>query len=107
MNQSEQQSTIDWTAHIKAQQGSGLSAKAYCASHTLNYDQFGYYKRKLSDARSRAPRKTKSPGFAAVDVDSSQKTTAPLSLVLPSGIRIEGIDDGNLSACLGLLGRLS
>ena len=106
MNQSTKQSNIDWAVHIKAQQESELSAKAYCAKHTLNYDQFGYYKRKLSGVSHRAPKKRKPSGFTVVDIEPRQATAA-LSLVLPSGIRIEGIDDSNLTACLGLLGRLS
>ena len=106
MNQNTQKTVIDWSAHLKAQQESGLTIKAYCTEHTLNYDQFGYYKRKLlgsSQRNSKAP-----TGFAAVDMKSAQPTSlATLSLMLPSGIRIEGIDDNNLSVCVNLLSRLS
>jgi hypothetical protein len=106
MNQATHQNSIDWAEHIASHQRSELSGKAYCAKHNLNYDQFGYYKRKFS-ATSRS-QKAKDSGFVIAKLDASQSTKASsLSLVLPSGIRIEGIDDGNLSACLGLLGRLS
>lgn len=32
-----------WQEHIKVQKESGLSRKAYCVKHHLNYDQFGYW----------------------------------------------------------------
>ena len=108
MIQKTQRSSIDWATHIKAQQDSNLSGKAYCASRELNYDQFGYYKRKQSKTNQRIHKKSEPCGFATVSVESiSPRSSSALSLLLPSGIRIEGIDDGNLSVCLSLLGRLS
>lgn len=35
-----------WKEHAKLQRQSGLSRKAYCLKHQLNYDQFGYWESK-------------------------------------------------------------
>ena len=51
-----------WQEHIKVQKESGLSRKAYCVKHHLNYDQFGYW---VSDSRhKKISRKTK--GFRCI-----------------------------------------
>lgn len=101
---------IDWQNHIRTQKESKQTAKAYCVQHSLNYDQFGYYKRKGCAAQSE-----QSSGFAVVQVE--QPLSKPsvdgiirpqgLILSLPSGLRIEGIDADNLSLCLSLASQLS
>jgi len=35
-----------WKDHAKLHRQSGLSRKAYCLKHQLNYDQFGYWEGK-------------------------------------------------------------
>jgi hypothetical protein len=37
-----------WEAHAQALKSSGLSRKAYCRQHNVNYDRFGYWLPKIS-----------------------------------------------------------
>ena len=49
-----------WQEHIKGQKESGLSRKAYCVKHHLNYDQFGYWVNKWPEQQPMAQAPTRS-----------------------------------------------
>ena len=49
MGQSSQQLRSAWANHIQQHHESGLTGKAYCEQNNLNYDQFGYWKKRIKD----------------------------------------------------------
>ena len=100
---------IDWHAHLRAQQQSELTAKAYCQDRQLNYDHFCYRKRKQKPLIAPAGIADTQSGFVpvAVNVIKTGQTPAVFSIVLPGGIRIEGIDASNRQVCLELIEALS
>ena len=79
-------------------QASGLTQKAYCEEQGLRYTAFGYWVRKLR--RAAEPSTGKKPTcFVPVVPD----TATGLSLALPNGLEIRGIDSGNLPLVRQLL----
>lgn len=82
---------LQWSAHIKQQEASGLSIRAYCQQVSLNYDQFQYW-RKKSISNSYAP----VSGCIPVRVKSdNEKKVVVCSLTLKGGYRLE-IHDAEL-----------
>ena len=76
-----------WKPHIEAQATSGLSGKAYCQQHDLNYNRFCYQKRKEQLG------KLQSKAFIPVSVKGSHPPYSGLTVTLPNGISISGIDN--------------
>jgi len=70
------QSDDDWSAHIKALSESGLSCKAYCQKHDLNYNQLFYRVQKL-----KAKKKKAQATLIPVSVQASMKAKAALCRV--------------------------
>lgn len=87
-----------WRSHIQAWQQSGLSQARYCQQHELVLCRFVYWRRKLRD------RPQPSSGFVQV---TPRATSESLSVRLPSGLEIRGVDAGNLAVVTELLARLS
>lgn len=88
-----------WLAHFKSWQASQLTAQAFCQSHSLNYDQFLYWRRKFSPAKQ-----TPSAGFAKVV--SKPTALAPdrgLVVHLPNGIKLSGLHADNVDVAATLL----
>lgn len=100
---------IDWHAHLLAQQQSELTAKAYCQDHHLNYDHFCYRKRKQKPLSAPTENTVTQSSFVPVAVRSinTEQPSAAFSIVLPGGIRIEGVDASNRQLCLELIEALS
>jgi hypothetical protein len=98
------QARIDyWQSQIDAWQASGLSQQAFCREHSLNYPQFVYWRRKFRLAA------TGEPAANTTFVPVMTATCVPeggLSLSLPNGVQLHGIDRSNLEVVLQLLGRL-
>ena len=92
--------TEQWQQHIKAWQTSGMSQAAYCKQHDLIYHRFGYWYRKLIGCQ-RQP-----SGFARV-VQHHRRGTQGLSVRLPNGIELHGVEADNLSVVKELLRQLS
>ncbi|WP_294042793.1 IS66 family insertion sequence element accessory protein TnpA [Thiolapillus sp.] len=93
-----------WQSHIAAWQQSGLTQKAYCEHQELRYSTFGYWVRKLRRAAEPATEK-KVAGFVPVIPATVQPTG--LTLSLPNGLEIRGIEANNLSLVRDLLGMLA
>jgi len=87
-----------WQSHIQAWQGSGLSQTAYCEQHDLVWSRFSYWRRKLAGESRPAG------GFAQV---VRPQSTTGLSVRLPSGLEINGVDGNNIAVVTELLARLS
>ena len=85
--------TERWQSHLDAWQASGLSQAAYCREHELVYCQFSYWKQKLTQ-RSVAPTRPERSAFIPVEIVAAP-ATADLTLHLPNGITLDGIDEGN------------
>jgi len=94
-----------WREQIEAWRASGKSQHAYCRSGDLNYSRFVYWRRKFEEQASREARKP-DPGFVPV-TRSSPVPTDGLSLILPSGVQLRGINADNLGVVRQLLGRLA
>jgi len=98
VKKADEAKAAQWRSHIQAWRRSGLSQAAYCRDHDLVCSQFGYWRRKLrSDSRSAS-------GFVQV---MTAPSTGGLSVRLPGGVEIKGVDDGNVAVVAELLARLS
>ena len=95
-----------WQGHIECWQDSGQSQQSYCREHDLNYARFHYWRRKLrQDERQDVPR-TRASGF--VPVTPTDRVFPPgLSVVLPNGVQLRGINADNLAVVERLLANLS
>ena len=92
-----------WQHHIDAWQKTQLSQAQYCRSHQLDQSQFSYWKRKVFGASNTS---TVSSHFTIAQVET-QHTTSTLSVTLPNGVLIDGVDEMNAHVALKLLERLS
>ena len=103
MNQpSDPQSRADfWLEQVKASEESGLSAAQFCKQQDLNYSQFMYWRQKCQ--KPLAPiSEDKSSGFVKVEPSLSPLGSG-LSVSLPSGMKIHGIDSTNVTLVRQLL----
>ena len=92
-----------WQSRIEAWRLSGQSQKGFCRAHDLNYPQFVYWRRKFRQHTASAKA---SSGFVSV-VPTMSAVDSGLSLVLPNGVELRGLEASNLDVVLRLLGRLS
>ena len=100
--QSEQLSRY-WQEQITAWEQSGQSQKTFCEQHELNYHRFGYWRRKFL-GQSQSGLKSTS-GFVPVHPVPG-RTSSGLSLTLPNGVLIQGIEPHNLVVVRQLLQQL-
>ena len=105
-----------WVTHLQSHRKSGLTQQAYCQKHALKPHQFWYWKRKLKghDKASTVARpqpilqrQTSRQGFVPVKLTSSHQTQQHgLTIMLPNGISLSGIDSHNLTLAQQLIGAL-
>ncbi|WP_240205470.1 IS66 family insertion sequence element accessory protein TnpB [Vibrio sp. CyArs1] len=88
-----------WQHHIDAWQQTQISQAQYCRSHQLDQSQFSYWKRKVLGASNTS---TVSSQFTIAQVE-----TSTLSVTLPNGVLIDGVDEMNTHVALKLLERLN
>jgi hypothetical protein len=99
---SDPQSRADfWLEQVKAAEESGLSAAQFCKQQDLNYSQFMYWRQKLQAPLASTPKK-KTSGFVKVE-PSLGPLGSGLSVSLPSGMQIHGIDSTNVTLVRQLL----
>jgi hypothetical protein len=103
MNQfSHSQSRSDfWLEQIKAADLSGLSGATFCKQHDLNYSQFMYWRQKCRK-QATSMSDSKSSGFVNVS-PSLFESSSSLSVSLPNGVVVQGIDSLNLPLVRQLL----
>ena len=109
MSQSSQQVKSEWAKHIQQYDESKLTRKAYCEQNSLNYDQFGYWKKKLKDQAHNKPKQqhnTVPSQFIPVSVKSSPINTG-LSISLPNGVVFKGVEEQNQTLTLAIIKALS
>ena len=67
------------------------SQKAFCKAHDLNYHRFGYWRRKFREHDGDEQDQAKqSSGFVPVTITVHSRRQPDLSLVLPSGLVLQG-----------------
>jgi len=84
-----------WSNHIQQWKTSGETQRQYCRQQQLVPHQFTYWKRRLSQPKS--TQQTDNGGF--LTVPPAQYTPAyaqDITLHLPNGVRIEGVNADNL-----------
>jgi hypothetical protein len=97
MSQSSPSQKSAWGSHIRAQKESDLTQQAYCRQHDLKPHQFWYWKNKLGGADSIKPQKQNpSAKSAFIPVVTPALLSRGLSITLPSGISINGIESHNM-----------
>jgi hypothetical protein len=94
-----------WQGHVRAWETSSQSGAAYCKTHELVYPQFMYWRQKFCAPRDNAKTSTlpTQKGFAHVMMP---EPSSGLSLSLPSGLVISGIDQSNVDIISELLVQL-
>ena len=103
IEESEQLSRY-WHEQVSAWEHSGKSQKAFCKQHDLNYHRFGYWRRKFVE-QAQAPGDSPYSGFVPVQ-RSHPSSMSGLSLRLPNGVVIQGIEQNNLAVVSQLLRQL-
>jgi len=94
-----------WQQHVLHWKSSQLSQIAYCREHELNFHRFNYWLRKDEPVKSKKQPATPSATF--VPVVKHPATLSGLSLSLPNGIIVQGIDSTNLETVKRLTDILS
>lgn len=94
-----------WQSQIEAWQSSGQNQQGFCRTHDLNYSRFVYWRRKFRQSTTPSSAKASS-GFATV-LPTASAAAGGLSLVLPNGVELRGVEASNVDVVLRLLGRLS
>ena len=89
-----------WRAHIETWQGSRQSQRAYCAENALNYPQFVYWLRKFRQVEAT---ERGSSGF--IPATYVGEAAEGLAVVLPNGVKLQGVNAHNLVVVEQLLSR--
>ena len=94
-----------WQQHIDAWQQAGGSQAQYCRKHELDQSHFSYWKRKLAKKKqlNQTQLTVRPARFAQVQVASLPEPTSSLSISLPNGIVLNGIDAVNAPVAAQLL----
>ena len=99
-----------WQQRLKSWRESGLNQKQWCEQNNVRQPQFWYWKKKLEEIPV-AQRKSKPasgfvPAVLAPEPKDPVTEPAPLSISLPNGLKVSGIDHSNLSLARQLIGLL-
>ncbi|MCO1336563.1 hypothetical protein MO867_19715 [Microbulbifer sp. OS29] len=74
-----------WQSHVRAYEKSAQSRRTYTRKHNLNYCQFLYWYRKLTEQTSVSD----TPGFVPVDIKPPTATTGNLGVLeFSNGIKL-------------------
>jgi hypothetical protein len=103
-HQSRKDLSTYWREKIAAWEQGNQSQKSFCQQHDLNYHRFGYWRRKLQSTKS-VDMMHHPGGFVSVQL-APERMAGGLVLVLPNGIRVQGIESGNLPVVSQLLKQL-
>lgn len=103
-SRSQQRRTF-WRAHLEAWSDSGLRQSDYCRIHGLAPQQFSHWKHKLLSPARRDSNCTsnKARGFVQVHQAHGGHEGSGLSIALPNGLMIRGIDQNNLTIAAQLI----
>ena len=91
-----------WQRHVIAWQNTELSQAQYCRTHELDQSQFSYWKCKFTRTKS-VPQSATSK-FALAQIETvSEHVSSSLTVTLPSGAQVEGIDEHNAHVAATLI----
>ena len=93
MNPPSQSRSDFWLELVNAAEASGVSSAQFCQEKDLNYSQFMYWRQKFQKQSLSAPGK-KASGFVKAESSLTQSPSG-LSVSLPNGVQIHGIDSAN------------
>jgi hypothetical protein len=95
-----------WRQHVHAWQQTGQSGTTFCHEQGLVYHQFVYWRQKLLkvETESTAAKPQTAGGFAHIRYQPEE--ASGLTVVLPNGIEIRGVHQGNIAAAQLLLASL-
>jgi hypothetical protein len=95
-----------WQRHIDAWQSNDISQAQYCRTHDLEQAQFSYWKRKLNNTNSVTKSVTSKFSLAQVET-VTEKISSLLTITLPNGIQLDGIDEYNAHVAAKLIESIS
>lgn len=96
----------DWHEHFARWRESGLSQSDYCRQAGLSRHKFKYWRRKLEPASLKKRRhKKRDSGFVPLQVQPAPREPG-LSLSLPNGMILHGIDAANVELVTRLVSKL-
>ena len=93
-----------WQEQISAWEQTDQTQKSFCEEHDLDYHRFGYWRRKNRE-QSSSEVVQQGPGFVPVR-HAIDRIASGLTLILPNGIRVQGIEASNLPLLSQLLRQL-
>ena len=85
-----------WQHHVKHWQDSGLSKRRYCLENELAYHQLIYWCEKSRQVDTRESHAASSSFIGVALKAAAAESSSSLSVELPNGLRIIGIDAENL-----------
>ena len=91
-----------WQEQIDAWQASGQSQLAFCRTNELNYPRFGYWLRKFRNRGAEPGLKNRRAFIPVVGASAGEG----LSVHLPNGIELRGVNEQNVRVVEQLLARL-
>lgn len=97
---------VYWRKQIEAWRASNLSQHDFCKRRSLSYSQFQYWRHKLRRVTPADEDALQRSGFVAVE-PQRMEAAAELTVVLPNGVELRGVHDGNVSVVERLLGLVS
>ncbi|MEC8813770.1 MAG: IS66 family insertion sequence element accessory protein TnpB [Pseudomonadota bacterium] len=95
----------DWPKLLATWKRSNLSGAEFCKRRGLIYHQFVYWKRKLCKPASSSTH-PKQGSFIKVKSLPAVTATEGLTITLPGGILIEGVNEANVGLLRGILEQL-
>jgi hypothetical protein len=90
-----------WANQVKQWKASGETQSNYCRRHNLKPHQMTYWSQ-VYRSKPQSESASSSHGFVALKVIDS--ATPALTLLLPNGVRLEGVHAGNLSVVREIIG---
>lgn len=99
-----------WQRRLKSWHDSGLSQKQWCEQNNVRQPQFWYWKKKLEEIPVAQKKDMAASGFVPValapEPEVKKAGPTPLSISLPGGVSVSGIDHSNLALARQLIGLL-
>ena len=105
-NKNPEQLTQYWQQQINAWSQTEQSGAEFCQHQGLIYHQFIYWRQKLTQPSPSKPQRLPSSGSGFSQVAYPAAAPGGLSLLLPNGIEMRGVDTSNLAVVQALLAAL-
>lgn len=104
--ENSQSLTKQWTERIQSWRDSGVTQLSFCEKNDIKPHQFWYWKRKIEGpAKVETAQTVKNSAFIPVTITPKQPTSE-LTISLPNGLKLHGIDEHNIHLTQQLIGVL-